>query len=68
MNSFEENLKSENDLFTHDHQLAATIINMCTCVLQYESLRVRTPETVLSDTQFVQVGISTTVKYLSPPL
>lgn len=55
MNSFEDKIKTENENFTHNHQMAATIINMCTCVLHYESLRVQTPEAVLNDTNFVQV-------------
>lgn len=60
MNTFEDKVKTENENFTHCHQLMGTIINMCTYVLQYESLRVHTAETIILDTQFVQVSLYNT--------
>lgn len=46
----------ESESFTRNQQLVNTIRNMCSCVLQYEALRVPTSDVMMNDTQFMQVG------------
>ena len=53
---FEDRVKLETDGFARNQQLVSTVVSMCSCVLQYEALRVQNSDVLRNDSQFAQVS------------